>query len=81
MRKLMRDRRLELGYSQEKVARKANMSRVNYGHIERGRNEPNLEQMDKIANALKVKAEVKFFKNYCDKTEQGNGDEVIACGS
>lgn len=66
MRTQMKNRREELGLSQLQVAEKAGMTRANYGHIETGRHEPNLEQMEAIAKVLNVNAEVNFFKNDCD---------------
>lgn len=69
MRKRMRDRRKELGLYQHEVAKLAGMTRANYAHIERGRHEPNLEQMTSIARALKVKAEANFFEDVCDKMD------------
>lgn len=70
MRKYMRERREQLGLSQQFVADRANLTRANYSHIERGRNEPNIKQMIAIAKALNVKANVNFFKDFCDKTDQ-----------
>lgn len=70
MRIRLRQKRELLGLSQQQVAAQIGMTRANYGHIETGRNEPNMEQMEAIASALKVKPELNFFKNCCDKTEQ-----------
>ena len=64
----MKERRLFLGLSQEEVAEKANMFRANYAHIERGRHEPSIEQMEAIAKALMVKPELNFFANESDKS-------------
>jgi len=78
MRKIMRKRRNELRLSQQEVAERAELSRANYSHIERGRSEPNLEQMISIAKVLKVKPDANFFKDFCDKTEQlGPKKEII----
>ncbi|WYQ41279.1 helix-turn-helix transcriptional regulator [Bacillus sp. FSL W7-1321] len=68
MREKLRKRRLELGLTQNELADQLNMSRANYGHIERGRHEPSLKQMALISKVLKVKLEINFFKNYCDET-------------
>lgn len=70
MRKIMRDRRIKLNLSQQEVADRAGLSRANYSHIERGRSEPNLEQMVSIAKALKVEPNAKFFIAECDDMEQ-----------
>ena len=71
MRKYMRERRIKLKLSQQKVADEAGMTRANYAHIERGRHEPNIEQMESIAKVLKIsKPTVNFFKDFCDKMYQ-----------
>lgn len=78
MRKAMRKRRDALNLSQQEVADNSNMSRANYSHIERGRSEPNIEQMISIAKVLKVKPDVNFFKDFCDELEQmGASREVV----
>ncbi|KKI85333.1 helix-turn-helix transcriptional regulator [Shouchella clausii] len=69
MREKLRQRRLELGLTQNELADRLNMSRANYGHIERGRHEPNLKQMALIAEALDVDLEIYFFENRCDEME------------
>lgn len=48
-------RRKELGYTQEELAEKLNLSRTHMGHIEQGRKSPSLEVLDKIARALRVR--------------------------
>ena len=70
MRKLLRDQRIKLGLSQQEVANQAGLSRGNYSHIERGRSEPNLEQMISIAKVLKVEPNAKFFTDNCYDSEQ-----------
>lgn len=70
MRNKMRERRLELNLSQQEVADRTGLSRANYSHIERGRSEPNLEQMVSIAKALKVEPNANFFVDKCDDLEQ-----------
>lgn len=65
----MRNRRLDLGLSQKDVADKAGLTRVNYSSIERGRTEPNIEQMISIAHVLDVIPDVNFFKNKCYESE------------
>lgn len=47
--------RKSLGYTQEELAEKLNISRTHMGHIEQGRKSPSLKLMDKLAKALKVK--------------------------
>lgn len=76
MRKLMRDRRNELSLSQQYVADHAGLTRANYSHIERGRTEPNIKQMINIAKVLNVKPNANFFKDYCDKTDQGDKQAI-----
>jgi Predicted transcriptional regulators len=71
MRLMMISRRKKLGISQQVAAERAGMTRANYAHIERGRHEPSIEQMESIAKALGIKRpEVNFFKNCCDETYQ-----------
>lgn len=72
MRNVMRNRRLKLDLSQQEVADRAGLSRGNYSHIERGRTEPNLEQMVSIAKVLKVEPNAKFFTDDCDISEQNS---------
>lgn len=47
--------RKNLGYSQEELAEKINISRTHIGHIEQGRKSPSFKVLDKIAKVLKVK--------------------------
>lgn len=47
--------RKSLGYTQEELAEKLNISRTHMGHIEQGRKSPSIKLMDKLARALKVK--------------------------
>mgnify|MGYP001589604146 FL=1 len=47
--------RKSLGYTQEELAEKLNISRTHIGHIEQGRKSPSLKLMDKLARTLKVK--------------------------
>lgn len=47
--------RKELGYTQEELAERVNISRTHMGHIEQGRKSPSLKIMDKLAKALKTK--------------------------
>ena len=47
--------RKSIGYTQEELAEKLNISRTHMGHIEQGRKSPSIKLMDKLARALKVK--------------------------
>lgn len=47
--------RKSLGYSQEELAEKINISRTHMGHIEQGRKSPSLKVMEKLSKILKVK--------------------------
>jgi Predicted transcriptional regulators len=79
MRKFMFERRRKLGFSQQIAAEKAGMTRSNYAHIERGRHEPSIEQMEAIANALNVKKpSVNFFKDFCDDSYQKSNSDQAA---
>ena len=52
--KKVRKRRLELGLSQEELARKASVHRTYIGMIERAEKNITLENIEKIAKALAV---------------------------
>lgn len=68
MRQAMRNRRIQLGLSQQKAAEKAKMTRGNYAHIERGRHEPSIAQMELISKALGLEqVNINFFENNCDE--------------
>jgi transcriptional regulator with XRE-family HTH domain len=51
----IRNERLQSGYSQEKLAEKANLTRNYIGQIERAEKRIHLETLAKIAKALKVR--------------------------
>jgi putative transcriptional regulator len=70
LREQLKLRRKQLRLTQEDVAKLSGLTRSHYSHIETGRREPNFAQMEAIAKALKVKTELKFFKQNCDKTYQ-----------
>ncbi len=55
LRKKVQKLRKGLGYTQEGLAEKINISRTHMGHIEQGRKSPSIKIMDKLAKALKVK--------------------------
>ena len=48
--------RQEKGITQEKLAEMADISRTHMAHIEQGRRQPTLDVVQKIARALKMKA-------------------------
>lgn len=71
MRTHVKQRRKSLKLSQQEVAQKAGLTRSNYAHIERGRHNPSVEQMQAIAQALQLKnPNINFFVNFCDETYQ-----------
>jgi len=51
----VRDARKERGFSQEKLAEKANLSTVFISRIERGVESPSVDNLQKIAKALGVR--------------------------
>jgi transcriptional regulator with XRE-family HTH domain len=51
----VREKRFELGLSQEELANKAQVERSHMGKIERGEHLPNLVLILRLANALSVK--------------------------
>ncbi len=53
--KKIRKERKSLGYSQEELAERVNISRTHMGHIEQGARSPSLEVLEKIARALRLK--------------------------
>lgn len=48
--------RKDKGITQEKLAEMADISRTHMGHIEQGRRQPTLDVVQKIAKALRMKA-------------------------
>lgn len=72
MRTAIRNRRNELKISQAEVARRANMNRATYSHIEIGRRRPNIEQALAISNALGIPPDLKNFINDCGETQHEN---------
>ena len=50
----VRELRTERGWSQEKLAERANMHRTFVGHVERGENQVTLETLCRLADALDV---------------------------
>ncbi|HEX5456109.1 MAG TPA: helix-turn-helix transcriptional regulator [Candidatus Saccharimonadales bacterium] len=53
--KKVRQLRLELGFSQEKLGEITGLDRTYISKIERGKSNPSLRNIEKIAKALKVK--------------------------
>lgn len=51
----IRDRRKQLGLTQNEIAQQLNMGRSNFGHIENGRVVPSSNDLDKLADILKTK--------------------------
>jgi XRE family transcriptional regulator, regulator of sulfur utilization len=51
---VLRQRRQELKWSQERLAGKADVNRSYLGEIERGRAVPSLTTLDKLASALEI---------------------------
>lgn len=47
--------RKNLGYTQEELAEKINISRTHMGHVEQGIKSPSLKVMTRLAEALKAK--------------------------
>lgn len=73
MRQHIRNRRLKLKLSQREVGKLAGMTRANYSHVESGRNKNlSIDQMEAIAKALKTRATINFFRDYCDGMEQSS---------
>lgn len=57
----LRAQRLKVGMTQTQVASAANMSTVQYNGYENGRHEPSQTTMDRLAKALKAKADDLWF--------------------
>ena len=56
----IRQRRQELGISQEELSFRAGLHRTYISDIERGSRNPSLENIEKLANALEVSVSVLF---------------------
>ena len=46
--------RIRMGFSQEKLAEKANLSKNSVGAIERGESSPTIETLDRLAKAFNI---------------------------
>ena len=60
LRKRILELRLEKGYSQEKLAKKAGTKQAVISRIENGESEPRLETINKIAKALDKKVKIEL---------------------
>ncbi len=68
----VRRRRLELGLSQEDLADRADIHRTYIGDVERGERNISLENIEKLARALKVPV-ADLFSSYVDNNGGDNG--------
>lgn len=64
MRILLRNRRRELNLTQEQLAEQTGILQRSYSFIERGRHEPNIETMQRIADVLGVRPSIYLFQNF-----------------
>ena len=62
LRKLFRQRRLELNMMQTEVAEKADISNNFYSNIERGRTKPSVDTVFKICKALNLSLDEIIFE-------------------
>jgi len=67
----IKQRRQELGISQEELSFQAGLHRTYISDIERGSRNPSLENIEKLAKALKISVSA-LFANYGIEVE-GNG--------
>lgn len=65
--KAIRVRRLELGWTQEELSEKADISPTFMGNIERGAQLPSLSTTVRIANALEIGVERLLGDSYVDQ--------------
>jgi len=76
MRLKMRKRRKELNLTQDEVAKLAGKSRSWYTKIETGKHGLKLDDMIRIAKALKVDFDGDFFADYCeDNSQEGSRND------
>ena len=61
LRKRILELRLEKGYSQEELAKKAGTKQAVISRIENGESEPRLETINKIAKALDKKVKIELI--------------------
>ena len=69
LRKLFRQRRLELNMMQTEVAEKADISNNFYSNIERGRTKPSVDTVFKICKALNLSLDEIIFEKEMPKEE------------
>jgi len=63
--------RVQKGYKQKELAKKAGISYTTYSNYENNNREPNKNQLEKIANALEIKvADLMGISAYLDDVEQ-----------
>lgn len=62
MRKWLKEKRLEAGLTQEKIAQQSNIARTTYAMIEQGERDPSVSVAKNIANALNFNWTI-FFDN------------------
>lgn len=62
----IKERRSNLGLTQEEVAKRLGISQVAYGRYELGTREPNLDLIFRIAEVLEFKPG-EFFNNYVEE--------------
>lgn len=67
----IRYERVQAGWSQEKLAEFADVSRVHISAIERGEKAPSLEPVVMIANALKISVDKILGENLTVRTGEG----------
>ncbi|MGK7915059.1 MAG: helix-turn-helix domain-containing protein [Prochloraceae cyanobacterium] len=68
----IKQRRHELGISQEELSFRAKLHRTYISDIERGSRNPSLENIKKLANALEISISA-LFANYNIEAEEDNG--------
>lgn len=66
MREWLKQKRLEIGYTQQEAAHKAGIARTTYAMIEQGERDPSVEVASKIAITLNFKWTVFFEEKVHD---------------
>lgn len=70
MRERMRQRRVQLGLTQEEAARRAGIARTSWANIETSARNPRLSVAIGIKRALEYDGDDIFFSQECPETEQ-----------
>jgi CheY-like chemotaxis protein len=70
----IRNKRSEMGISQEELADRAGLHRTYISDIERGARNPSLESIDRLARALEISLPVLFER----ATDQNGGRELVS---